>query len=202
MQYIFGKEEFLLGPGVAVLGAISLYGLGITWSFLILITLWVVYVISMRIADGKIEERYSIENLENSESVDLKKKRLLAKKKEKYEMKRKKATDIEDENDLDEGLKRSQELVDENMYGEIDYKAAASYHGVFAMPSSDSGKQARRCIPSLKSPQPLLAAFHSRISKRYFFLESLITLLIDISIWGIFSLHLELVMNKGNSQIL
>ena len=171
MQYIFGNDWFLRGSAVAVLGAISLYGLGITWSLLISITIWVVYVISIRIADGNIEERYSIENLESSESANLKKKRIIAKKKEKYEKKRKKATDNEDENDLDEGLKRSQELVDENMYGEIDYEAAASYHGVFAMPGSDSGKQARRYIPSLKSPQPLLSAFHTRISKRYFMLR-------------------------------
>ena len=163
------KEGVLRGSGVAVFGAFSVYGLGITWSCLLAITFWALYVTIIRIAHDSTDERQSIENLQTTRDPTSKRKRILAKKKEKYEKKRRQpATDSEDEDELDTGLKRSQELVDENMYGSIDYEAAAAYHGVFAMPSSDSKKLSRRYIPSLKSPQPLLSAFHSRISRRYY----------------------------------
>jgi len=166
MQHIAARGGVFPRSGAVVLGILSVYGLGIAWSCLLAFSLWAVYVVSSRIVDGEMEGRNSVENLENPKSPDAKKKRILTKKKEKYEKKRRKPADEEDEDDIDVGLKRSQELVDENMFGNIDYEAAGAYHGVFAMPVSDSGKMTKRSIPSLKSPQPLLYAFHSRISKR------------------------------------
>ena len=162
------SNKLINGCGVTIISTASLYGLGITWSCLLAITFCAVYFVNLKLSEGQIDQRNSVENLHNQTNAESKKARILAKKKEKYEMKKSKVMVDEDADGVDEtNLRLQQQICDENFYGEIDYQAAAAYHGVFAVSNSASNKISHRKIPSLKSPQPLLSAVHSRVSQRW-----------------------------------
>lgn len=169
LENIKERGIILYGSGVVCACVASVYGLGITWSLLVGVTLCALISVGSKISEDNPDSRNSVERLHNWKDAGSRKERLLAKKKENYDKKRVKPTENDTNADnyyVDSGVKRSQEMFDENLYGNIDYEAASGYNGVFAMPNFTSGQFLKRNIPSLKSPQPLLSAFHSRVSKR------------------------------------
>ena len=157
------SRNILFGGGFLSVAVISVCGLGIAWSFLLAATIVAVYVVKDKLGNGDYEKGESFENVYTVNKSESKRKRMFAKRKEKYERKMKQENDAED--DLSRCQLPAGFLSEENL-DDTSYELFGEFDSVFGYSDSNSGRKMTPSIPSLRSPQPLLSAFNSRVSKR------------------------------------
>ena len=160
------SNKLINGCGVTIISTASLYGLGITWSCLLAITFCAVYFVNLKLSEGQIDQRNSVENLHNQTNAESKKARILAKKKEKYEMKKSKVMVDEDADVL---MRQIYGYSSKSVMKILWRNVTQQLRIMVFLPCQIQlqTKISHRKIPSLKSPQPLLSAVHSRVSQRW-----------------------------------
>lgn len=163
------STNVIAGIGVALMGLIFILGLGISWTFLLAVTTFGVFNVYSGLKDGKFENTNSFENIYSLDDGHSKRKRMLAKKREKYEKRR--TLKASSGNMEEESIQHSsQDGAGSDIFQDPDSSLNSiieDYNGVFANSLQTSSEQVRkRSIPSLRSPQPLLSAFNTRFARR------------------------------------
>ena len=131
-------------------GLIFIMGLGISWTCLLAMTAFGVFNVYSGLNNGNFESTNTFENLYSLDG-NSKRKRMLSKKREKYEKRR----------------TSSQDGASSDVFQDPECSVIEDYDGVFANSFTTASDQVRqRSIPSLRSPQPLLSAFNTRIARR------------------------------------
>ena len=160
------STSIVAGIGVTVIGLIFIMGLGISWTCLLAMTAFGVFNVYSGLKNGKFESTNSFENLYLLDDGNSKRKRMLAKKREKHEKRRTLTTssgNLEEENLQNS----SQDGASSDVFQDPECSVIEDYNGVFVNSFTTASDQVRkRSIPSLRSPQPLLSAFNTRIARR------------------------------------
>ena len=154
--------QIKITAGVVVALGISVCVTGLMWTVLFSLSVMAALKAYQSINDGQSEaQRNSFENLYSADGATSKQKRLLAKKKEKYERKNianQEGLHSDDSGVLAPGL--SSDL--------LEYSISEDFEGGYTqninLSCNEGGNRQR--IPSLKSPQPLLSAVKSRVCLR------------------------------------